>query len=110
MLFYFREVSADNRLSPAKFAADNRLSAAQHAADNQLHIMCLTPCIFRYGDFLRMNERLFCGIFRFFFFFLTWFFPINRNFWGPSRHRVIPVNVYTDARTNEVGVYLQYCS
>ena len=28
--------SADNRLSPAKFAADNRLSAAHYAADNQL--------------------------------------------------------------------------
>ena len=55
--------------------------------------LCLTPCIFRYEDFLRMNERSFCGIFFFFFFFfLTSFFPIKRNFWGPSRHRVIPVN------------------
>ena len=35
-MYILKARSADNRLSPAKFAADNRLSAAHYAADNQL--------------------------------------------------------------------------
>ena len=48
---------------------------------------------------LRMNEIVFVLGFsdQFFFFFFFFFFseivfPTIRIFWGPSRHRVIPVN------------------
>ena len=56
------EVSADNRLSPAKFAADNQLSAAQHAADNQLHIFSNKSMLLycdNYQVIMKSNNLLF---------------------------------------------------
>ena len=61
----------------------------------------------RYEDFLRMNERSFCGIFRsdFFFFFFFFFFEIvfshNQKFFGSKQaprytgKRVILMRVLT---------------
>ena len=66
--------------------------------------LCLTHCIFRYEDFLRMNERSFCGIFRsdfFFFFFFDIVFSHNQKFLGSKQaprytgKRVILMRVLT---------------
>ena len=55
-----------------------------------------------------MNERSFCGIFRFFFFFF--FFDIvfshKQKFLGSKQAPRYTGKRYTDARTNEVGVYI----